>query len=33
MKAMKLLKLLVITLLLEESFAQGKCLVYVKDRA
>ena len=34
MKAMKnLLKLLVIILLLEESFAQGKCLVYVKDRA
>ena len=32
MKVVKnLLKLLVITLLLEESFAQGKCLIYVKD--
>ena len=34
LEAMKnLLKLLVITLLLEESFAQGKCLVYVRERA
>ena len=34
LEAMKnLLKLLVITLILEESFAQGKCLVYVRGRA